>query len=141
MLYPNRPEIAISALPFEKKSSGKVLFLEDIRTLLQTEGMGNLLNCFADTCISQIGNVIGADIVIIGGIGQLGSNYLFSLKMVDVLRDNVISRTSVKVSGDARGTSTQSTTFFQASFTPAPASPIFSAAFQNADTDISSHYC
>ena len=86
---------------FEKKSSGKVLFLEDIRTLLQTEGMGNLLNCFADTCISQIGNVIGADIVIIGGIGQLGSNYLFSLKMVDVLRDNVISRTSVKVSGDA----------------------------------------
>ncbi|HEX7511187.1 MAG TPA: formylglycine-generating enzyme family protein [Chitinivibrionales bacterium] len=86
---------------FEKKSSGKVLFLEDIRTMLQTENMGKLLSCFSDSCISQIGNAIGADIVIIGGIGQLGSNYLFSLKMVDVLRDNVISRTSVRVSGDA----------------------------------------
>ena len=86
---------------FEKKASGKVLFLEDIRTMLQSEGMGKLLSCFSDTCISQICNAIGADIVIIGGIGQLGTNYLFSLKMVDVLRDKVISRTSARVSGDA----------------------------------------
>jgi formylglycine-generating enzyme required for sulfatase activity len=85
---------------FEKKSSGKVLFLEDIRAMLQSEGMENMLSCFADTCISQIGNAIGADIVIIGGIGQLGNNYLFSLKMVDVLRDNVLSRVSTRVTGD-----------------------------------------
>jgi formylglycine-generating enzyme required for sulfatase activity len=86
---------------FEKTASGKVLFLEDIRAMLQTEGLGKLLSCFSDTCISQIGNAIGADIVIIGGIGQLGANYLFSLKMIDVLRDNVIGRTSVRVNGDA----------------------------------------
>jgi formylglycine-generating enzyme required for sulfatase activity len=86
---------------FEKKSNGKVLFLEDIRSMLASEGMEKLLNCFADSCISHIGSAIGADIVIIGGIGQLGSNHLFSLKMIDVLRDNVISRTSVKVTGDA----------------------------------------
>ena len=85
---------------FEKKASGKVLFLEDIRALLQSEGMENMLSCFADTCISQIGNAIGADIVIIGGIGQLGNNYLFSLKMVDVLRNNVLSRVSTRVTGD-----------------------------------------
>jgi Uncharacterized conserved protein len=85
---------------FEKKSNGKVLFLEDIRSMLQSEGMENLLSCFADTCISQIGNAIGADIVIIGGIGQLGNNYLFSLKMIDVLRDNVLSRVSTRVTGD-----------------------------------------
>ena len=86
---------------FEKKSSGKVLFLEDIRSMLASEGMEKLLNCFSDSCISQIGGAVGADIVIIGGIGQLGSNHLFSLKMIDVLRDQVISRTSVKVTGDA----------------------------------------
>ena len=85
---------------FEKKSNGKVLFLEDIRSMLQSEGVENLLSCFADTCISQIGNAIGADIVIIGGIGQLGNNYLFSLKMIDVLRDNVLSRVSTRVTGD-----------------------------------------
>ena len=85
---------------FEKKANGKVLFLEDIRSMLQSEGVENLLSCYADTCISQIGNAIGADIVIIGGIGQLGNNYLFSLKMVDVLRDNVLSRVSTRVTGD-----------------------------------------
>jgi formylglycine-generating enzyme required for sulfatase activity len=85
---------------FEKKSNGKVLFLEDIRSMLQAEGVENLLTCFADSCISQIGNAIGADIVIIGGIGQLGNNYLFSLKMIDVLRDNVLSRVSTRVTGD-----------------------------------------
>jgi formylglycine-generating enzyme required for sulfatase activity len=68
--------------------------------MLASEGIDRLLGCFADSCISRIGNAIGADIVILGGIGQLGSTHLFSLKMVDVLRDNVISRTSVKVTGD-----------------------------------------
>jgi formylglycine-generating enzyme required for sulfatase activity len=86
---------------FEKKSSGKVLFLEDIRSMLASEGMDQLLGCFADSCISRIGNAIGADIVIIAGIGQLGSTHLFSLKMIDALRDNVISRTSLKINGDA----------------------------------------
>jgi formylglycine-generating enzyme required for sulfatase activity len=85
---------------FEKKANGKVLFLEDIRSMLQSEGVENLLSCYADTCISQIGNAIGADIVIIGGIGQLGNNYLFSLKMIDVLRDHVLSRVSTRVTGD-----------------------------------------
>jgi formylglycine-generating enzyme required for sulfatase activity len=84
----------------EKKSSTKVLFLEDIRAMLQSEGMESLLGCFSDSCISQIGNVLGIDAVIVGGLGQLGNNYLFTLKMIDVLRNNVTNRQSVRVTGD-----------------------------------------
>lgn len=84
----------------EKKSSTKVLFLEDIRAMLQSEGLETLLGCYTDSCISRIGNVLGIDAVIVGGIGQLGNNYLFTLKMIDVLRNNVTSRQSVRVTGD-----------------------------------------
>jgi formylglycine-generating enzyme required for sulfatase activity len=84
----------------EKKSTTKVLFLEDIRAMLQSEGMESLLGCFTDSCISKIGNVLGIDAVIVGGLGQLGNNYLFTLKMIDVLRNNVTDRQNVRVTGD-----------------------------------------
>jgi formylglycine-generating enzyme required for sulfatase activity len=84
----------------EKKSTTKVLFLEDIRAMLQSEGMESLLGCFTDSCISKIGNVLGIDAVIVGGLGQIGNNYLFTLKMIDVLRNNVTDRQNVRVTGD-----------------------------------------
>jgi formylglycine-generating enzyme required for sulfatase activity len=84
----------------ERKSSTRVLFLEDIRAMLQSEGLESLLGCYTDSCISRIGNVLGIDAVIVGGIGQLGNNYLFSLKMIDVLRNSVTDRQSVRVTGD-----------------------------------------
>ncbi len=139
IIYPNRPEIAISSLAedkksglpkkelkvailsiqsstvardnlervsdyiaqeVEKKSSTKVLFLEDIRAMLQSEGKESLLGCYTDSCISRIGNVLGIDAVIVGGLGQIGSNYLFNLKMIDVLRNHVLNRQNVRVTGD-----------------------------------------
>jgi formylglycine-generating enzyme required for sulfatase activity len=84
----------------EKKSSTKVLYLEDIRAMLQSEGLEQLLTCYTDSCISQIGSAIGVDAVIVGGLGQLGSNYLFTIKMIDVLRNNLLNRESVRITGD-----------------------------------------
>jgi formylglycine-generating enzyme required for sulfatase activity len=84
----------------EKKTSTKVLYLEDIRAMLHSEGLESLLSCFSDSCISQIGSAIGVDAVIVGGLGQLGNNYLFTLKMIDVLRSNLLNRESVRISGD-----------------------------------------
>lgn len=84
----------------EKKSSTKVLYLEDIRAMLQSEGLESLLYCYTDSCLSQIGSAIGVDAVIIGGLGQVGNSYLFSLKMIDVLRNSVINRENVRVNGD-----------------------------------------
>ncbi|MDD5675970.1 MAG: SUMF1/EgtB/PvdO family nonheme iron enzyme [Chitinivibrionales bacterium] len=88
------------AMEYEKKSNTKVLFLEDIRQMLQSEGLQGLLSCFSDSCISQIGNALGVDLVIVGNLGQLGNNYLFSLRMIDALRNNVLERASAKVNGD-----------------------------------------
>jgi formylglycine-generating enzyme required for sulfatase activity len=88
------------AQELEKSSNAKILFLDDIRNLLHTEGSERLLSCHTDSCISQIGSEVGVDIVIVGNLGQLGSTYILDLRMIDVLRDHLMSRTSISVTED-----------------------------------------
>ncbi|HEX2958463.1 MAG TPA: formylglycine-generating enzyme family protein [Chitinispirillaceae bacterium] len=68
--------------------------------MLKIENGEGMLDCFSDSCITKIGALLGADLVIIGNLGQLGKNYLFSLKMVDVTRDKTLSRVTKKVESD-----------------------------------------
>ncbi len=84
----------------EVNSGSKVLYLDDIKEMLRVENGVGLLDCFTDSCITKIGAFLGADLVIIGNLGQLGTNYLFSLKMVDVTRDKTLSRVTKKVESD-----------------------------------------
>jgi len=88
------------AKEFENTTSARVLFLDDLKRLLHAEGDDRLLDCFTDSCISRIGARAGVDIVIVGNLGQLGSAHILDLKMVDVLRDKLLSRASVSVSED-----------------------------------------
>jgi formylglycine-generating enzyme required for sulfatase activity len=84
----------------EVSADSKVLYLDDIKEMLRVENGEGLLDCFTDSCITRIGAFLGADLVIIGNLGQLGNNYLFSLKMVDVTRDKTLSRVTKKVESD-----------------------------------------
>ena len=92
---------------FEKQSHTRVLFIDDIRSLLQAEGRQNLLNCYTDSCISLIGKYAGIDAVILGGLGQIGNSYMFNLKMVDVLRNKTLTRVNTTVTGDVGGILTE----------------------------------
>ncbi len=88
------------AREFANSTKAKVLFLDDIKKLLHAEGGDRLLDCFTDSCISRIGAKAGVDVVIVGNLGQLGSTHVLDLKMVDVLRDQILSRTSISVKED-----------------------------------------
>ncbi len=88
------------ASEFEKNTKAKVLFLDDVRKLLHSEGIEQLLNCFTDSCISRIGARAGVDIVIVGNLGQLGRTHILEIKMIDVLRDKLMKRTSLSVQED-----------------------------------------
>lgn len=88
------------ATAFEKTTSAKVLFLDDVKKLLHAEGVDRLLDCFSDSCISRIGSQAGVDIVIVGNLGKLGSTHVLDLKMIDVLRDKMLKRTSISVVDD-----------------------------------------
>jgi len=87
----------IVAENYQKSSNAKVLFLDDIRSLLKTERLEGLLNCFTDSCITKISSIVGVDILILGNIGQVGQSYVFSLKMIDALKDKTIKRVSTSV--------------------------------------------
>lgn len=82
---------------YQKKSNARVLYLDDIRELLKSEKGESLLNCFTDSCITKISTMVGVDVVILGSIGQVGQKYLFSLKMIDVLRDKTLQRLTTSV--------------------------------------------
>ncbi|KMQ52567.1 protein of unknown function DUF323 [Chitinispirillum alkaliphilum] len=88
------------AQQYESSSNTKVLYLDDIRNLLRAENLTGLLECFTDSCISKIGSSIGADYAIVGDLGQLGSSYIFGLRLIDVLKYQVVSRASVSVRDD-----------------------------------------
>jgi formylglycine-generating enzyme required for sulfatase activity len=85
---------------YQHSSNAKVLYLEEIREMLRAEDIKGLLECYTDSCISKIGSFLGVDMVILGNMGQLGESYIFTLKMVDVLRDKVLKRTTTTVDGD-----------------------------------------
>lgn len=87
----------IVAQNYQQSSNAKVLYIDDIRNLLKTERLESLLNCFTDSCITKISSLVGVDMVILGNIGQIGQSYIFSLKMIDVLRDKTLKRVTATV--------------------------------------------
>jgi len=88
------------AQEIESQSNTKVLFLEDVRSILKAEGVTSLLDCMDDSCISRIGAILGVDMIVIGKVGQLGKQFVFNLKMIDALRDVTVKRVSVTVNDD-----------------------------------------
>ncbi len=88
------------AQEIESQSEVRVLFLEDVRSILRPAGLSHILRCPTDSCIAEIGNYLGVDLLVIGKLGQLGTKYIFNLKLVDALRDRTIKRVSTAVEQD-----------------------------------------
>lgn len=87
----------IVAENYQRSSNARVLYLDDIRNLLKAERLEGLLNCFTDSCFARISSIVGVDMLILGNIGQVGQSYVFSLKMIDALREKTIKRISTSV--------------------------------------------
>ncbi len=86
---------------FVENSRGRVLFLDEIRTMLRNEDKAKMLECRTDSCIAQIAVLAGVDAVIFGDLGNIGDRYLLSLKMYHVVKDRTVGRVSVSARGDA----------------------------------------
>jgi hypothetical protein len=85
---------------FERTSKARVLFLDEIRTMLRNEDLAAMLECRTDSCIARIAVVAGVDAVIFGDLGSIGERHLLSLKMYHVVKDRTIGRVSVTARGD-----------------------------------------
>lgn len=72
----------------------------DLDAVLQAELQKDLLGCNDTTCIAELGGATGADAVMHGELGAVGSKYALSLALVDTTTAALIGRSSVLVPRD-----------------------------------------
>ncbi len=76
------------------------LFPDEIASILRRKNQGDLGTCNADSCLIESGMALGADYLLTGDIGKLGSQYVLNLKMINVLYDRVDGRISEVAQND-----------------------------------------
>jgi hypothetical protein len=71
--------------------------------MVAAELQRDLLGCADTTCIAELGGAAGADAVVHGELGAVGSKYALTLTIVDATSAALIGRSSVLVprNGDA----------------------------------------
>jgi TolB-like protein len=64
----------------------------DIMTMLGYEKQRRMLGCSDDACLAELGGALGADYVLSGQVGQIGSRHHLSVQLLDARRGKVIGR-------------------------------------------------
>ncbi len=91
---------AIVAEVRKREPKAQVVSAEEIRSMVQVEGEKQQLGCHNDkelACLAEIGGALGVERVVIGSLGRLGSTYVYSLKLVDVSRAQVLRSASLNL--------------------------------------------
>jgi len=69
----------------------------DIEAMLGVEKQKDSLACSNVACMADLGGALGTDLVLYGGIGNLGSSYSVNLAVIDSARSAVRARVSATV--------------------------------------------
>ena len=91
---------AIVAEVRKREPSAQVISAEEIRSMIQVEGEKQQLGCHSEkelACLTEIGGALGVERVVIGSLGRLGKTYVYSLKLVDVTRAQVLRSASLEL--------------------------------------------
>jgi TolB-like protein len=77
-----------------------VIGQSDVASMLGYEQQKKLLGCTDDSaCMAEIGGALGADYVLVGTLGRIGSLLRADLKLVDAKRSRVVERFGESVDG------------------------------------------
>jgi len=72
-----------------------VISQADVATLLGVERQRQLLGCSEDaSCLAEIGGALGAEFVLSGQVGQIGSRYHLALQLLDAKKARVAARSA-----------------------------------------------
>ncbi len=86
-----------------KKVKGySVLCRDDVARMLEYRAGKQTFECDNDSCISEIGGVLGTELVVAGDIGQMGSRYMMDIRLIDISKAETVNRVSRSVKGDIR---------------------------------------
>ena len=75
----------------------KTVSRDDIEAMLGVEKQKDLLGCSTTACAAEIGGAMGADFVLRGEVGQLGSSYNLNFSAIRSKGAAVAARTSTRV--------------------------------------------
>ena len=60
-----------------------VIGMDEVRTMLDLEAQKQLAGCAADSCLSEIAEALGADVVVTGSLARVGDNTYFAIKKIE----------------------------------------------------------
>lgn len=77
----------------------RVISSKEIATLIGLERQRALLGCSEDSsCMAEIANALGSDLVAQGSVGKVGSTYLVSVRLIDGRTSRTAARANAQVS-------------------------------------------
>jgi TolB-like protein len=117
---PKRPKLAVAEIAAPEGSPGLTALLSevalteasstgrfavigqsDVTAMLGHERQRQLMGCFETSgCVSQLGNVLAVDFLLVGTVGTLGARWRLDVKLVDVKRGTVAARLGEVVDPD-----------------------------------------
>ena len=80
-----------------KKQGVEVLSTEDLRQALEVEAERQALGCDTSSCLAEIAGAMGADLIVHGSVGQLGSTTVVHLNLFDAGAGRSLGRELVQV--------------------------------------------
>lgn len=72
----------------------------DIAALLEQETQKQLMGCDEDSCLAEVGEALGADILAKTSLGTIGNSYLLSVNLIDVGTATPMRRISARSGRD-----------------------------------------
>ena len=93
-LSPGAAQILEDVIATELARTGRfqVVGRTDLAAVLGYERQRQVLGCAESSCLAEIGGAVGADLVLSGQAGQLGSQYRLSLLLVDAKKGVAVAR-------------------------------------------------
>lgn len=80
-----------------KQPGVEVLSTEDLRQVLEVEAERAALGCDTTSCLAEIAGALGADLIVHGSVGRLGSSTVVHLNLFDALAGRALGRELVQV--------------------------------------------
>lgn len=84
----------VLASELAKRPALKITTVNDLGSLFEVEKLKDLVGCDDAACSTEIGGAIGAERILAGGLGQVGNDYVLSLRWLDAVYNRAIARVS-----------------------------------------------
>jgi hypothetical protein len=84
------PVVEASTLTeLRKLARVNVIGFEEVKSMLDFEAQKQLLGCSESSCLSEIGEALGVDVVVSGSLSTVGGEHVFGLRRIDEKRAEV----------------------------------------------------